>query len=395
MSEAMHFDIIIAGAGPTGLALALLLAKQNFTIALVEKQKSDVLANPSYDGREIALTHASWQLLMEIGAAAYINRAHISNIRHARVINGRSDYALTLSADDVHESHMGCMLSNHLIRQGLYCAVQDHNNITVLAGREIVDARTDDMGAWVSLNSAEEIRASLLVAADSRFSTIRDMIGITASRYDFKRTCIVCRVRHESDLQRTAYEIFGKNRTIAILPLENKQASLVLTLPSDQANLMIGITKEAFLKKIADDLRALCGEIELSSEMFSYPLVGVHADRFYNERFALIGDAAVGMHPVTAHGFNLGLSGAYALASEIQKGRAAGLDFWNRYILAAYDRRHKRKTIPLYHGTNALVKLYVRTGPLSWVARRALLHAGNVLLPAKRMIVRELTDKVI
>lgn len=394
MSEGLCFDIVIAGAGPTGLALALLLVQQDLSIGIIEKLSNDALKSAPYDGREIALTHASWLLLMEMGAAAYIDSRHVSRVHKARVMNGRSDYALTLSADDVNETHMGCMLSNHLIRQGLYRAALDHKNITILTEQEIIAARTNDTGAWVGLRSGEAIHASLLVAADSRFSKIRDMMGITARRHDFKRACIVCRIRHEKDLQRTAYEIFGVKRTIAVLPLENNQASLVVTISDEQSRLMTCMAEDDFVRHIASDLRPLCGEIELISERFSYPLVGVHADLFYKKRFALIGDAAVGMHPVTAHGFNLGLSGARVLASEIKKGQAKGWDFWDERILATYDRRHKRKTIPLYHGTNAIVKLYVRTGPLSRIARRALLHAGNAFAPAKRMIVRSLTDKM-
>ncbi|MFO1269021.1 MAG: hypothetical protein U1F67_21070 [Rubrivivax sp.] len=70
-----------------------------------------------------------------------------------------------------------------------------------------------------------------------------------------------------------------------------------------------------------------------------YPLVGVYAHRFTAPRFALIGDAAVGMHPVTAHGYNFGLYGVEVLARELAAARAAGRDIGDAAVLARYGER--------------------------------------------------------
>ena len=57
-----------------------------------------------------------------------------------------------------------------------------------------------------------------------------------------------------------------------------------------------------------------------------YPLVGVYARRFVARRFALAGDAAVGMHPVTAHGFNLGLDSVARLTDMARQAVRCGGD---------------------------------------------------------------------
>jgi len=64
----MQFDIIIVGAGPAGLSFVRALAGSGLSIAIIEQQERKVLADPAYDGREIALTHASVQALAELGA---------------------------------------------------------------------------------------------------------------------------------------------------------------------------------------------------------------------------------------------------------------------------------------------------------------------------------------
>lgn len=51
----MQFDIIIVGAGPAGLSLVRSLAGCGLSIAIIEQQERETLADPAYDGREIAL----------------------------------------------------------------------------------------------------------------------------------------------------------------------------------------------------------------------------------------------------------------------------------------------------------------------------------------------------
>ena len=61
----MIFDIAIIGAGPVGIAFACSFAKTNMKIAIIEKQPKKILENPKIDGREIALTHRSANILKE------------------------------------------------------------------------------------------------------------------------------------------------------------------------------------------------------------------------------------------------------------------------------------------------------------------------------------------
>jgi 2-polyprenyl-6-methoxyphenol hydroxylase-like FAD-dependent oxidoreductase len=112
----------------------------------------------------------------------------------------------------------------------------------------------------------------------------------------------------------------------------------------------------------ADDIRhrfdSRYGDMKLISKRFPYPLVGVHASKFCAKRFALIGDAAVGMHPVTAHGYNLGLSGQEILAKNIISAIAQQKDIGTSSLLESYQRKHMRMTRPMFHGTNELVKFF-------------------------------------
>jgi 2-polyprenyl-6-methoxyphenol hydroxylase-like FAD-dependent oxidoreductase len=132
--------------------------------------------------------------------------------------------------------------------------------------------------------------------------------------------------------------------------------------------------------------------MRLVSELHSYPLVAVYADRFVATRFALIGDAAVGMHPVTAHGFNLGLSSQDTLANEIEHAVARGSDIGDSSLLNSYQSKHRRIAKPLYLGTNEIVNFFTNdTLPIK-VARTIALRVTNHLPPIKWAIKNLLTE---
>jgi len=132
--------------------------------------------------------------------------------------------------------------------------------------------------------------------------------------------------------------------------------------------------------------------MKLLSTRYSYSLVSVFADRFIANRFALIGDAAVGMHPVTAHGFNLGLRGQNTLSLQIKFALKRKLDFGLQNILEKYEMKHRRASKPLYLGTNAIVKLYTGDSLFSKIARKAMLRVGNNFTPIKNKIIDQLTE---
>ena len=388
----MTYDIAIIGAGTSGLALAKSLEETGLNIAIIEKQPEDKLANPDYDGREIAITHLSHSVLNTLDMWHRIDTDAVSLIKNAKVLNGDSDYALHFSHKEAGEDNLGFMTSNHLIRKAAYESVKSGNIIKILSETEVTDIDTNNTHGILTLDNGDIIKAKLVVAADSRFSKTRDMMDVTTSKLPFERTCIVCKMDYEGEEQDTAMECFHYERTLAVLPLTNKRCSVVITLDTDKAHEVLDMSPEALAQDIEKRIDGHLGKMVLTTKLFSYPLIGVHASKFYAQRYALIGDACVGMHPVTAHGFNLGLRGANTLANEIKNALAHGLDFGSYSVLKSYNQKHRKFTVPLYHGTNALVKLYTNETAPAKLIRHGLLKLGNRLKPAKNIITGLLTE---
>ena len=388
----MNYDIIIVGAGPAGLSFAQSLANTGLQIALIEKQSGQQLAAPEFDGRDIALTHLSVRILKELGIWERFEPDERPPIKEARVLDGTSPYCLNFDGKRDSIDALGFIVSNHVIRRALFDAVQTLDNVEILTDLSVTSVLTNDSETSVVLSDGQTIQSRLVVAADSRFSETRRMMGIAASMHDFGRVCVVSRMQHEKPHDGIAFECFHYGRTLAVLPLTSHRSSIVVTAPMDQRASIMETDDAQFSSDIQERFDNRYGDMQLVSKRFAYPLVGVHAAKFCAKRFALIGDAAVGMHPVTAHGYNLGLSGQEILAKEIIDAAAQGRDIGATSLLQKYQNKHMRTTRPMFHGTNEIVKFFTDDRAPAKLARSIALRLANRIPPIKRVIRNKLTE---
>jgi len=391
----LHSDILVVGAGPAGLSFAAELAGSGLKITLIEKSPLEILQNPPYDGREIALTHLSREIMQRLGMWDLIPKDEIYPLRDAKVLNGQSDYQLHFpqptQARGEPADCLGYLISNHNIRKAAYEVVSKLENVTILTGTGVKEVKTSEDEAQVILENGEVLSDRLLLAADSRFSQTRRQLGISSDMHDYSRTMFVCRMKHTLSNQHTAYECFHYGRTIALLPLEEHLTNTVITVDSDKADTIKKMSPEELAASVKEQLKGRLGDMELVSTIHNYPLVGMIAQRFYGKRSALIGDAAVGMHPVTAHGFNLGLSSADLLAKLVLEAEQRGQDIGAASLLEKYSTKHMLHAQPIYHGTNMLLKLFTNETAPAKILRGLVLRASNNFPPLKKLITKQLT----
>ncbi len=366
-------DVLIVGAGPAGLALAVALADAGLRSLVLEQQPMAALEQPAEDGREIALTHRARRLMQAWGLWQRLPEEAIAPLREARVLDGEAP--TTLSFGPGHEA-LGWLVPNHLIRAAALAAAQAHPSVQLLCEARVQALALEAEGARVQLADGRAFRAPLLVAADSRFSGTRRLAGIGASMHDFGRSVVVGRVARTAPDDGIAWECFRYGNTLALLPLNRGLSSAVVTVDSRQAAEWLALDDAAFAARIEAQSGGRLGALQAAGPRHHYPLVAVYAHRFATRRFALIGDAAVGMHPVTAHGYNFGLYGVEALADALRQARLGGQDIGSLGALQAFERRHRLATLPIYLGTNAVVSLFTDERALPKLVRRTVLSAA-------------------
>ncbi|MFT9215844.1 MAG: 5-demethoxyubiquinol-8 5-hydroxylase UbiM [Acetobacter malorum] len=394
MTTPTQTDVAIIGGGPVGLATALSLESAGLSVTVLERAPRTVWAEPSFDGREIALTHHAVHTLQKNGAWDYIPETAICPLREARVETGKFPHPLRFDTNGRGVDALGWLVSNNHIRRALFAAASERPRITLLGSTSVETVRQNPTQAVVH-HSHGQTAAQLVVGADGRFSPTRRRAGIGAIIHDFKRSMLVCRMAHESPHHNIATQWFDEGQTVALLPVNGMASSLVLTLPPEDIQRLLDMPRDAFNQEVMQRIGNRLGQMRLVSTRHAYPLKGVYAHRFTARRLALVGDAAVGMHPITAHGFNLGLRGQETLATEVGKAFAETGDAGNAHALRRFERQHRMITAPLFAGTNSIATLYTHDGAPFRQLRQAGLRLADTFTPFKNAVTALLMDREV
>lgn len=390
-------DVVIIGGGPAGLSAALSLESLGLQVVVIDPAPEKALQNPSFDGREIALTHHSAALMKAMGIWDRIPVEEISPLREARVENGDENHPLIFDTQGKGEEALGYLVPNYLIRKATFEEVQTRKNITVLS-----QSRCEKLNCFMDYarlvykdeKQIERVLSTrLAVVSDGRFSRIREDLKIGYLLHDFHRHMMVCRMKHELPHHQVALQWFDKGQTIALLPLNNNVTSVVLSLPPDEMNRVRALEPDEFNIEIMKRMQKRLGEMELISTRHVYPLKTIFANRFETHHAALMGDTAVGMHPITAHGYNLALVAQEILAEEVAEGLERGETIGNAKQLRRFEKRLRIKTMPMFTLTNTIATLYTREEKGLWRLRQLGMKAASALKPVKNKVVDNLIDK--
>ncbi|HEX5959922.1 MAG TPA: 5-demethoxyubiquinol-8 5-hydroxylase UbiM [Rhodanobacteraceae bacterium] len=382
---------VIVGAGPAGLCMARALAALGVEVDILERQPEAALADPEFDGREIALTHGSMGILDRLGIRGRIPECEIHPLRRARVSDGARE-GFEVNADAFGKAQLGSLVSNCVIRAAAWQAVRATPGIRVHTDSAVEAVEREGDALAVRLADGSRHLAPLLVAADSRFSQVRRLLGVPVAMKDFGKSMLVCRMRHEVPHAGVAHEWFGSGQTRALLPLAEHTVSVVLTVTGREAAALQELDAAAFARDISSRFEHRLGAMELVDTRHVYPLVATWAHCFAGPGFALVGDAAVGMHPVTAHGFNLGLASVARLARPLGKALEQGGSVADPAALMRYQRRHRVGALPLYLGTGAVAGLFTDDRALAQPVRHAVIGGMRRLRPLRDALAATLVD---
>ena len=378
------FDIVVVGAGPAGIAFACGFAGSNIKIAVVDKLPRKIIANPKIDGREIALTHHSVKILKQLNVWRYISNKSIAVIKEARVLDGDSTYYLNFDHQEIEKECLGYLIPNYIIRKNLYKRLRNLSYVTLISKAECLSVNFEEQHAAITLSNGKKIKTFLVVAADSRFSKMRSKMGISAYTRNFNKNMIVCRMEHEKPHKNIAYEFFRYNQTQAALPYIKNQSGIIITTTKDLTSALMSMNKKKFNKQMENSFNNYFGKMRLLGKRYSYPLVTTYTKKFISHRFAVIGDAAVGMHPVTAQGFNLGLKGLEILINEVKAAIKNKTDIGLTAVLRNYQSKLHRVAAPVYLATNAIINLYTSTILPAKLTRQFILRFVNTVKPVKQ-----------
>jgi len=386
-------DILIAGGGLNGPALALALGAGGFSVTLVDPLPMSVRQEASFDGRSYALAAGSVRMLRALGIwAAVVDQAQ--PIRHITISDGRAGegagpHRLDFDSAEIEDGPMGQMVEDRHLRFALLDALQAAPGVTALSGVGVAAQVPDAGGIAVTLSDGRILRAALLVGCDGRGSGTAERAGIGRHGRDYGQTAIVCAVMHEKPHDGIAHQFFMPSGPLAILPLTGDRSSIVWTETTARAAEIMALDDAGFLDALRPAFGSFRGQIALTGPRYSYPLSLSIADRMVADRVALAGDAAHGVHPIAGQGLNAGLRDVAALADVLGTARARGEDTGSSPVLERYASWRRFDTATLAAGTNGFNLLFSNDNPVMRLGRGLGLAAVAALPPLRRAFIRE------
>lgn len=396
---ASGFDITIIGGSFSGMAAALALAdiSDNLKIAVIEKQ--DILNHDrKRDGRAYAISAESIKFFQKIQIFDEVmqNAGEISDIK---ITDHKSPFFLDFlgSQSSEEEGGFGQVIESYHVHNALRNQLVKRRNVTIFSPNSYKEINFFDQGASVQIDDGRVLESKLLLACDGRFSHLREIYQMHTTIKKYHQIAIVFNISHSRSHENIAYEKFLPGGPLAILPMKNKnESSIVWIFPDQDAKAMLDLDKENFLQQLNKKMDnaavdgfvgGFLGEVDIISEKFSYPLALVEAENFYHEKMLLVGDAAVGVHPIAGQGFNLGIKGIKILAKLLQEALENGQEINSNELIKSYNKKTKFEAKKMIIATDILNSLFETKSFCVGVARDIGLGIVNKIPRLKNIFI--------
>jgi 2-octaprenyl-6-methoxyphenol hydroxylase len=390
MASDKRADVVIAGGGFAGLALALALRQglgDSFRV---------VVADPAFatdarpDLRASAIAAAARRMFETLGVWDAV-AGGAQPILDMVVTDSKLEHAvrpvfLTFAGEVAPGQPFAHMIENAPLNAALAAKARAQGielRATAVTGFEQEGSRTR-----VSLGD-ERVSASLLVAADGAKSRLREQAGIATHGWNYGQSAIVTTVAHERPHHGRAEEHFLPAGPFAILPLKGNRSSLVWTEIDAEAARIVALSDDEFHAELERRFGLHLGEIGAVGSRRAYPLGLFIARAFVAERIALVGDAAHVIHPIAGQGLNMGLRDIAALAEAIVDAARLGLDIGGADVLERYQRWRRFDTMTMGVATDGLNRLFSNESDILRLMRDVGLGMVDRMPALKSFFIRE------
>lgn len=391
----MNAEVIIVGAGMVGSALAAALKHSGLDVLLLdggELQPAAFTPADAFEPRVSALSAASQNVLVNLGAWDGIIARRASPYRHMQVWDGSGTGQIHFSATSVQAEVLGHIVENRIVQDALLEQLQD-GSVRLLPNARLSMLRRSGNDWLLTLEDGRELRTPLLIGADGANSSVRKLAGCATREWDYRHHAVVTSVRTELPHQLTCWQRFTDEGPLAFLPLQHTDGenwcSIVWSLPPERTKAVLQLDDDNFNHELTAALEGRLGQVLHSDRRFAVPLRQRHAKRYVEPGLALLGDAAHVIHPLAGQGVNLGFLDVAELAQVLLKALQRGEELASLQVLSRYERRRMPHNLSMMAAMQGFQELFQADAlPLRWL-RNVGLRQVDSLHEAKALFVRQ------
>jgi 3-(3-hydroxy-phenyl)propionate hydroxylase len=307
--KATEHEVIIVGAGPTGLMLAAELALAGVDVAIVERRAT----RDRVGGRAGGLHARSLELLDQRGI---VDRFLAAGRTHPRV-----SFHVPLDIADFPTRHNYLLALPQERSERLLAAWAEALDVTMYRDRDVASVAGDAHGVDVVTAQGARMRAGWLVGCDGGRSTVRKLAGIGFPGWDASTSWLMAEVRmREKPVPGFRDDASGRH---AMSLLDDGETVGVVIAGRDPR-----VRDEPTLQELAGALKDVYGTdfgVHSPTWMSRFNDATRQAEAYRKDRILLAGDAAHIHPPLGGQGLNLGLHDAVNLGWKlalVAQGRA-------------------------------------------------------------------------
>ncbi|WP_436862338.1 2-octaprenyl-6-methoxyphenyl hydroxylase [Acinetobacter haemolyticus] len=394
----MQQQVIIVGGGMVGLSLALMLAKSNIAVKLLEAVKypnydDENLApyHSSFDARNTALSRRSVQIYQKLGLWDALQQ-HATPILQVHITEQGSFGKARLVAEQEKVESFGQVIENAWLGRVLLTQVRQQPLIELIDGVQVTSLTQDaDQVQIEAMRNGEYIhslKSKLVIAADGRDSFSRQAIGVGVDEHDYDQVAIVTTVQTSKPHQQVGFERFSALGPLALLPLPGEYRRSVVwpVKKGTEAEWLGEENDQHFLDALQETYGDRAGKFEKTGKRFSYPLSQVLAHKQAVGRVVLMGNAAHTIHPVAGQGFNLCLRDADVLVRFLMEQLAKSDDIGQPDNLLAYEQARLKDQQRVIKFCDSVVRGFSNQNPILKLIRNTGLVAFDVIPGIKPLV---------
>ncbi len=394
----MQQQVIIVGGGMVGLSLALMLAKANIAVKLLEAVKypnyDDENVAPyhsSFDARNTALSRRSVQIYQKLGLWDALQQ-HATPILQVHITEQGSFGKARLVAEQEKVESFGQVIENAWLGRVLLTQVRQQPLIELIDGVQVTSlTQNEDQVHIEAMRNSEYIhslKSKLVIAADGRDSFCRQAIGVGVDEHDYDQVAIVTTVQTSKPHQHVGFERFSALGPLALLPLPGEYRRSVVwpVKKGTEAEWLGEENDQHFLDALQETYGDRAGKFEKTGKRFSYPLAQVLAHKQAVGRVVLMGNAAHTIHPVAGQGFNLCLRDADVLVRFLMEQLAKSDDIGAPENLLAYEQSRLKDQQRVIKFCDSVVRGFSNQNPILKLLRNTGLIAFDVIPGVKPLV---------
>ena len=362
----MNFDVVISGAGPAGLAAAILLAKDGVKTAIISPTAKD-------DPRTTALMHPSMQLLKFMGVWTDELKSSCAPLKQLHLIDDTGNLitapTLAFRAEELDLKEFGWNVPLAKLVPALKQRAQELGVTFIEDESTSAEAFSDHISVMISKGEART--AKLLIAADGASSPVRKSLGFTTEAWSFDQSAMATSFAHTATHQSVSTEFHKAAGPFTTVPLPGNRSSLVwMDRPARIATLH-DLSDAELAIAIQLETKGKLGRISEIGPRKIFPMSGQRATSFADERCMIVGEAAHVLPPIGAQGLNLSLRDAAQAADLIVGAKDPGAPS----ILKDYNNLRRADVVPRQQIVNLMNTSLLSNFPALAVARAAGLAA--------------------